>query len=143
MGRKPGSVEVFGGFSWRAGLRLLVEPRTFVVRLRRLALLYGVKIDSLQKIMLAIAQSRSVELVLQQVVAGVAECSNVALVRIWLIGKGDICAVCRFSVECPSRERCLHLAASAGHPRSPGVDISRLDGAFRRFPLGVRKIGQI
>jgi transcriptional regulator with GAF, ATPase, and Fis domain len=102
-----------------------------------------VKIDSLQKIMLAIAQSRSVESVLQQVVAGVAECSNVALVRIWLIGKGDICAVCRFSVECPSRERCLHLAASAGHPRSPGVDISRLDGAFRRFPLGVRKIGQI
>jgi transcriptional regulator with GAF, ATPase, and Fis domain len=101
------------------------------------------KLESLQTIMLTIAQSHSVDVVLRQIVAGVADCSNVALVRIWLVGPGDICAECRFRVECPNQERCLHLAASAGHPRSPGADISRLDGAFRRFPLGVRKIGLI
>jgi transcriptional regulator with GAF, ATPase, and Fis domain len=32
--------------------------------------------------------------------------------------------------------------ASAGNPRSIFQDYSRLDGAFRRFPLGVRKIGR-
>ncbi len=42
------------------------------------------------------------------------------------------------------RESCLHLVASAGrsltdtHPAWEG-----LDGAFRRFPIGVRKVGQI
>jgi transcriptional regulator with GAF, ATPase, and Fis domain len=33
--------------------------------------------------------------------------------------------------------------ASAGNPSSPRTDRSRLDGAFRRFPLGQRKIGRI
>ena len=30
-----------------------------------------------------------------------------------------------------------------GEPVGPREDWSRLDGAFRRFPLGVRKIGRI
>ncbi len=93
--------------------------------------------------MLAIAQARSVDAVLRQIVAGVADCSDVALVRIWLVAPGDICAECRFRSECPNQERCLHLAASAGHSRRDGGDFSCLTGAFRRFPLGVRKIGRI
>jgi len=73
-----------------------------------------VKLESLQTIMLAIAQARSVDAVLRQIVAGVADCSNVALVRIWLVAPGDICGECRFRNECPNQERCLHLVASAG-----------------------------
>ena len=38
--------------------------------------------------------------------------------------------------ECPDQTRCLHLAASAGVT-------SRLDGPFRRFPLGAREVGKI
>lgn len=91
--------------------------------------------------MLAVAQARSVNEVLRQIVHGVAECSDVALVRIWLAAPGDVCDECRLRRECPTRERCLHLAASAGTSRNRGEDFSRLDGAFRRFPLGVRKIG--
>jgi transcriptional regulator with GAF, ATPase, and Fis domain len=102
-----------------------------------------VKLESLQAIMLGIAQARSVDAVLRQIVEGVAECSNVALVRIWLVAHGDICGECHFRSECPNQERCLHLVASAGCSRATGDDYSRLNGAFRRFPLGVRKIGQI
>jgi transcriptional regulator with GAF, ATPase, and Fis domain len=45
--------------------------------------------------------------------------------------------------ECPDQSRCLHLAASQGRPRHGNEDWSRLDGAFRRFPLGVRKVGRV
>ncbi|MEW6684341.1 MAG: sigma 54-interacting transcriptional regulator [Nitrospirota bacterium] len=93
--------------------------------------------------MLAIGHARAVDGVLRQIVDGVAECSDVALVRIWLIAPGDICGECRFRSECPDQTRCLHLAASAGHSEHSSEDLSRIDGAFRRFPLGVRKIGGI
>ena len=93
--------------------------------------------------MLGVAQARSVDEVLRQIVVGIADCSNVALVRIWLIGPGDICGECRFRIECPNQERCLHLVASAGSSQQNGQEYSRLDGGFRRFPLGVRQIGQV
>jgi transcriptional regulator with GAF, ATPase, and Fis domain len=36
--------------------------------------------------------------------------------------------------ECPDQTRCLHLVASAG-------TTERIDGAFRRFPIGAREVG--
>ena len=75
-----------------------------------------------------------------------SEASSVALVRIWLTQPPlpDDCSSCRFASECPNRERCLHLVASSGRSL---IDVNenwqRLDGAFRRFPIGVRKVGQI
>ncbi|MFO0903184.1 MAG: sigma 54-interacting transcriptional regulator [Pirellulales bacterium] len=75
-----------------------------------------------------------------------SESSSVALVRIWLTQppfQGD-CARCRFVAECPSRERCLHLMASSGRSLADvGEKWQGLDGAFRRFPIGVRKVGRI
>ena len=38
--------------------------------------------------------------------------------------------------ECPDQSRCLHLTSSAGLTR-------RVDGPFRRFPLGARKVGEV
>lgn len=39
---------------------------------------------------------------------------------------------------------CLHLVASAGRSvANPRVEWTKLDGAFRRFPLGGRKVGRI
>lgn len=38
--------------------------------------------------------------------------------------------------ECANQIRCLHLAASAG-------TATRLDGAFRRFPIGARELGAV
>jgi formate hydrogenlyase transcriptional activator len=64
-----------------------------------------------------------------------ATCDGV-LARVWLIGRGDQCATCAWQQECPDRTTCLHLVASAGLT-------SRLDGSFRRFPIGGRLVGQV
>lgn len=102
------------------------------------------ELESLQKVSLAIAQERSVEVVLQQIVEGLVAQPGVALARLWLKGPGDICAKCPMKLQCQDQTECLHLMASAGKPVKAGVeDWSRLDGDFRRFPLGIRKIGKI
>jgi transcriptional regulator with GAF, ATPase, and Fis domain len=99
--------------------------------------------ESLQAVSLAVAQEHSLGTVLRSVVHGLASQPGIALARVWLVRPGDICASCPMRPECPDQARCLHLAASAGSPRRPGEDWSLLDGAFRRFPLGVRKVGRV
>jgi GAF domain-containing protein len=89
------------------------------------------------------AQKRSLPELLRAVVTGLAQCSNVVLVRIWLVEPGDICGECRFRAECPDQTRCLHLVSSAGNAADPNADSTRLEGSFRRFPMGVRKIGRV
>lgn len=102
------------------------------------------KLESLQAVSLAIAQERSVEAVLQQIVEGLVAQPGVALSRLWLKAPGDVCLQCPMRLECPDQATCLHLVASAGKPTKVGVeDWARLDGDFRRFPLGIRKIGKI
>ncbi|HLB90565.1 MAG TPA: hypothetical protein VJK29_23110, partial [Terriglobales bacterium] len=100
-------------------------------------------VANLPQVMVTMAQNRLLPEVLRSVVGGTAQCRNVVLARIWLIEPGDICATCRLRPECPDQTRCLHLVASAGNPDDPEHDYTRLDGAFRRFPLGVRKIGHV
>ncbi len=100
--------------------------------------------DTLQQIALAIAGEHSLGVVLQRIVEGLIEQPGTALARIWLVRPGDICETCPMRAECPDRARCLHLVASNGTPLDTAEDAwTRLDGAFRRFPLGVRKIGRI
>jgi transcriptional regulator with GAF, ATPase, and Fis domain len=102
------------------------------------------ELESLQAVSLAIAQERSVEIVLQKIVEGLVVQPGVALARLWLKAPGDICVKCPMKLQCPDQTECLHLMASAGRPTKTGVeDWSRLDGDFRRFPLGIRKIGKI
>ena len=100
-------------------------------------------VANLPQVMVTMAQNRLLPEVLRSVVGGIAQCRNVVLARIWLIEPGDICATCRFRPECPDQTRCLHLVASAGNSDDPHHDYTRLDGSFRRFPLGVRKIGHV
>ena len=99
--------------------------------------------EALQAVTLAVAAETSVDRVLAQIVEGLVANTAVALARVWLIAPGDICETCPLFAECPDQTRCLHLSASAGKPLDGRVDWTRLDGAFRRFPLGVRKIGRI
>ena len=63
-------------------------------------------------------------------------CADAVLARVWLVGPGDLCASCPMRPECPDRSRCLHLVASAGLT-------SRVDGPFRRFPIGARAVGKV
>jgi transcriptional regulator with GAF, ATPase, and Fis domain len=81
---------------------------------------------------------------LRLVVDRLAESPRVALARIWLMQPSADCAGCPMTAECHGRSECLHLVASSGRSAAdPRVTWTRLDGAFRRFPLGVRKVGQI
>jgi hypothetical protein len=64
------------------------------------------------------------------------EACDAVLARIWTIGPGDHCATCPMRPECEDQTACLHLTASAGLTR-------RLDGPFRRFPIGARRVGRV
>ena len=98
----------------------------------------------LNRVLLNLAEERSVERVLDLIVCSLAARERVGLARIWLIEPGDICRSCVMRTECPNQSTCLHLAASAGQSLAdPSADWSRLDGDFRRFPLGIRKVGHI
>ena len=100
--------------------------------------------DAFQQILMSASRERSERTVLRTIVDGLAEQPHTALARVWLIGPGDICANCGMRRECPDQSRCLHLAASSGRSLAePGADWTRIDGDFRRFPVGVRKVGQI
>ena len=101
-------------------------------------------LDSLQCLVLDIAQQRSLNDLLWLIVRRLADRHTVVLARIWMIQPGDICATCRFQEECPDQTQCLHLVASAG--RSGGEDKtewSNINGYFARFPLGICKVGRI
>src|SRR5207237_785130 len=81
---------------------------------------------------------------LRLVVDRLAESPRVALARIWLVQRSEDCDGCVLLAECRDRSACLHLVASAGRSSvDPKVEWTRLDGAFRRFPLGVRKVERI
>ena len=106
---------------------------------------HSMNLESLHAIATMVAQQRAVDAVLKTVVESLVDDSDLALARIWLTRPGDICANCFMRDECPDRSRCLHLAASAARPRNPesGDEWYRDDGFYRRFPLGIRRIGAI
>lgn len=99
--------------------------------------------DFFKSLLLDMAQVRSIEVLLKLIVDRFASQPHVALTRIWLVNPGDVCSSCFYKVSCPQNINCLHLAASAGNPLQPGKDWSRLDGNFKRIPIGVRKVGII
>jgi|GEM_PF-1788802 len=106
-------------------------------------------VASLQKVIFAVAESQSLDAVLQMIVRGLAERPEVALARIWLTAPGDICATCHMRSICPDQSSCLHLMASAGNPfieagsAEANADAwSRTNGHFCRMPLNAPlKIG--
>jgi transcriptional regulator with GAF, ATPase, and Fis domain len=99
-------------------------------------------LEALQDLALRISGERDVEAVLRQIVAGLVQQSGVALARLWIVKRADICDSCRMRASCPLQTSCLHLAASAG---SSWADASwtRTDGEFRRIPLGHLTVGAI
>ncbi len=101
-------------------------------------------LERIKDLLLDLAREQDLTRLLQCLVRRLAQVDGVALVRVWLIRPGDICHECHMARECPTKVRCLHLAASAGKSKTdPLADWTRLNGRFRRFPLGVRKVGRI
>lgn len=102
-----------------------------------------IDVDQLKTLLLDMAQVRCFETVLKMVTERLSRQPGIALARIWLIRPGDICATCPMEKECSDRSRCLHLVASAGASIVDEEEWSGLEGRFRRFPFGARKIGEI
>ena len=100
-------------------------------------------LTSLKSIMLSIAQARSVEPILEQIVRGVAEAWDVALVRLWLLETAGECAVCSRRGDVGTGIRELHLVASAGVSLDGATRHESTEGSAHRIPVGVRKIGRI
>ena len=93
--------------------------------------------------MVSIAQNRTLPEVLQAIVTNLASCQNVVGAAIWLVNQGDLCQTCRFRPQCPDQSRCLHHVAHAGNLVAHPQDLTPIENAFRRFPLGVPKIGTV
>lgn len=99
-----------------------------------------------KRLLLELAALHQLTEVLPIAVQRMSESSAVALVRIWLKlpPLSNDCVECRFSKECKNREQCLHLVASSGHSiAQPNQRWENNEGSFRRFPIGIRKVGHI
>jgi transcriptional regulator with GAF, ATPase, and Fis domain len=100
--------------------------------------------DSFRELLLELAQQRSLQDLLPLITRRLAEHEDVALARLWLLEPADQCASCPNQGICADRTRCLHLAASAGRSREDASLVhQKLDGAFRRIPVGAFKVGQV
>src|SRR3954452_14672009 len=90
-----------------------------------------------KRLLLDMAREHALPELLRLVVGRLAESPRVALARIWLVQRTEDCTGGPMGAECRDRSACLHLVASDGRSAvDPGVGWTRLDGAFRRFPLG-------
>jgi transcriptional regulator with GAF, ATPase, and Fis domain len=97
-----------------------------------------------KRLLLDMAREHALPGLLRLVVDRLVESPRVALARIWLVQRTEDCTGCPMPAECRDHSTCLHLVASNGRSVvDPRVTWDRLEGAFRRFPLGVRKVGQI
>jgi len=105
---------------------------------------FNLDFESFQLLLLEMAQQRSVEELLELVTFSLASTPNVALVRVWMIAPGDVCNSCNELAVCLNKSRCLHLMASRGVSIDTTTTWNTIDqSAFRRFPIGVRKVGRI
>lgn len=113
----------------------LREQRNLVILI---AMISEIAFNSINEL---IVRKSPVRETLQAIVSQVLKQEEFALARIWLIDKGDICESCVMRAECPNQEKCLHLTASVGKSLTGEQVWDEIDGRFKRFPIGVRKIG--
>jgi transcriptional regulator with GAF, ATPase, and Fis domain len=89
------------------------------------------ELAALQSLALSVAQARSPDSVLSEMVAGLGMSEGVALARVWLIEQEE--GVPR-----------LELKASVGLSiAEPGLRWTRTDGAHQKIPLSYGKVGRI
>ncbi|QOY92183.1 sigma 54-interacting transcriptional regulator [Paludibaculum fermentans] len=96
-------------------------------------------ITMLPSIILAIAEQRSLDAVLDSIIQAIVQQPEVGLARIWLKENGFSCPACDGTPEVA-----LHLRASGGTPLEAGVDWHYTTGRFHTVPLDSKlKIAQI
>lgn len=102
------------------------------------------EVEELKGLLLDIAYERSVQVLLNTIVNRLSQLPDIALSRIWLLQKSDLCPSCYRRDACIDQTRCLHLCASAGHSITGRTEEwSRTDSPFRRAPFGILRVGHI
>src|SRR5262249_42016153 len=108
-----------------------------------------------KRLLLDMAQEQSLPELLRLIASRVGDSPRIALVRIWdapgtpwvrlrPAHPAAACPACPRVEQGRGQPRCLYLAASGGRSAGPPFpEWARLDGAFRRFPFGARKVGRI
>jgi transcriptional regulator with GAF, ATPase, and Fis domain len=99
-----------------------------------------------KEILLAISGLHHLPELLPLTVRLLAGDNRIALARIWLINpsRESDCGDCRLREECAQTGTCLHLVASFGNSQLDDREHWQgLDGSFRLFPVGNRKVGYI
>lgn len=100
--------------------------------------------EAFQSITTAVAQERSVDTVLKMIVDGLAAQPDIAVVRIMMVDRGDICDKCVARSLCQDQTRCLHLVATGGHPsKGTAEDWVRLAHSYPRVPFGTLNSGVV
>ncbi len=110
----------------------------------KLSLSYKPEFESLKELLIKIAAQKSIDSILNMVVDNFIQRPNIAIVRIWLKKKGDICKNCFMSGNCRNPKECLHLAASKGESIcKKEKNWSVLEDQFMRIPMGYSTIGKV
>jgi len=105
---------------------------------------YEPEYESLKDLLIEMALERSVDVLLNLIVDRMKNRPHIALVRIWLKKKGDLCQTCKMKSQCPDKHTCLHLVASRGDSiATPPNNFTNLNGHGNRIPLGVTCIGKV
>jgi transcriptional regulator with GAF, ATPase, and Fis domain len=105
---------------------------------------FNLDFESFQLLLLEMAQQCAVDKLLQLVTSSLASNNNVVLARVWMLAPGDICDTCKEYAGCLDKSRCLHLMASRGFSIDNTTTWNTIgQSSFRRFPIGVRKVGLI
>jgi transcriptional regulator with GAF, ATPase, and Fis domain len=95
------------------------------------------------QLLLDIAQERSVEPILQKIVACAVERTQFVFSQVWLLEKGDLCATCKYRSECADQSRCLHLVAGRGRSLpSPAKGVRPYEDLNARIPLNLGPLGE-
>lgn len=95
------------------------------------------------QLLLEMARERSLDLILNKLVHRAVERPDVISLQIWLIEKGDRCAICPQRPNCANHKSCLHLVAGVGK----SVTGERVEGPpfmdpVQRIPLWHGLLGQ-
>ncbi len=97
-----------------------------------------------KRLLLDLAQQRSVPALLELIVSRLSVTGRIALVRIWLTQPISDCADCPSVDVCHAQTECLRLVASGGRSAmTPSMEWTSTEGAFRRIAMGARKVGRI
>jgi len=105
---------------------------------------YQPEFESLKELLMEMALERSVDILLKLIVTRMAQRPHIALIKIWLKKRADLCHECSMAAHCPGKKECLHLVAAKGKSIAiPPDNWSDITIHGQRIPIGYTCIGKV